>query len=103
MGFERSGKIEVNPTFDTNLNSRYLPPLKAPAESVRDYTLFYQKKGKWIKILKVKDNYQRHRQHRFKPITTSHLRLEISATNGSPEAMVYEVRVYNSVFPLQSN
>jgi len=81
-------------TFDTNLNSRYLPPLKAPAESVRDYTLFYQKKGKWIKILKVKDNYQRHRQHRFKPITTSRLRLEVSATNGSPEARVYEIRVY---------
>jgi len=42
----------------------------------------------------VKDNYQRHRQHRFKPITTSRLRLEVSATNGSPEARVYEIRVY---------
>jgi len=45
-------------------------------------------------ITVVKDNYQRHRQHRFKPITTSRLRLEVSATNGSPEARVYEIRVY---------
>jgi len=46
----------------------------------------------------VKDNYQRHRQHRFKPITTSRLRLEVSATNGSPEARVYEIRVYQEPF-----
>jgi hypothetical protein len=40
------------------------------------------------------DNYQRRRVHSFEVVNADQFRLTVLATNGVPEARVYEVRVY---------
>jgi len=88
----------VEITFDTDLNSPYnnAEVLKNPAapQCVKDYSLFVLSRGRWKKILEVRGNYHRKRIHNFHKIKSSKLKLEITATNGSCSASVYEVRVY---------
>jgi hypothetical protein len=65
-------------------------------ETVRDYRLLY-KSGTgddWRDLMSVRGNYQRLRRHTFEPVTADALRIEITATNGAPEARVYEIRCY---------
>jgi hypothetical protein len=82
----------IHLTFDTNLDKMIV---QGPApECVRDYRLQYRDGDTWADLLRVTGNYQRHRVHRFNPVQTTGLRLCIDATNGIPEARVYEVRVY---------
>lgn len=81
-------------TFDTFLNREELPAFFRAPECVKDYRVFYQKNGSWELLLEVKDNYQRHRVHKFKLITSSKLRFEFLSTNGSDSIHLYEVRVY---------
>jgi hypothetical protein len=40
----------------------------------------------------VAGNWQRLRRHRFPPVTTRRLRVEVQATNGDSTARVYEIR-----------
>lgn len=87
----------VQITFDTNVNlqTANTPPLTCYAECVRDYELQYLGGGAWRQLVRVTGNYQRRRVHYFPPIAGAALRLRVWATNGSPSARVYEVRVYN--------
>ncbi len=60
-------------------------------ETVKDYRLLA---GEEV-VVEIKNNWQRKRVHRLEmPLKSDVLRLEISATNGVPEARVFEVRVY---------
>ncbi|PIU50709.1 hypothetical protein COS91_08275 [Candidatus Desantisbacteria bacterium CG07_land_8_20_14_0_80_39_15] len=90
-------RIEI--TFDTNLNSTFYNKevLRNPESPncVKDYTLYYKKEGGWERILEIKENYHRYKIHNFAPVKSSKLKLQINATNGSPSAHVYGVRVYN--------
>jgi len=45
----------------------------------------------------VKGNYRLHRIHTFDALDIEKLRTNITATNGSPEASVYEIRAYDSI------
>ena len=87
----------VQITFDTNQNYRVTKPLYRYPECVKDYELQYKSGGRWISLLQVEDNYMRRRVHQFDRITADELRLNIFSTNGSPNARVYEVRVYDEV------
>jgi len=83
-------------TFDTHLNWKNKYPLfyKAP-QCARDYVIYYlDQYGFWRQLVSVYDNYHRRRIHRFNPVTSNKLRIEILATNGDKSARVYEVRVY---------
>lgn len=89
----------INLTFDTNLNRPVgqRPGIKgAIPQCVRDYIVYFydDKINNWIELLKVEGNYYRHRIHRFSPIFTDRLRIEIIATNGASTARIYEIRVY---------
>ena len=46
------------------------------------------------KLARVTDNYQRHRVHRFPPITTRTIRVYVAATNGLDHARIFEIRAY---------
>jgi hypothetical protein len=60
-------------------------------ETVKDYRVLA---GENV-VAEVENNWQRKRVHRLDaPLTTDVLRLEISATNGTAEARIFEVRVY---------
>ncbi|MFA7691832.1 MAG: FAD-dependent oxidoreductase [Candidatus Hydrogenedentales bacterium] len=65
-------------------------------ETVRDYKVLYRDSAKdsWQPVVEITGNYERLRRHRFTPIHTDALRLEITATNGVPEARLYEIRCY---------
>ncbi len=69
---------------------------KAQPETVRDYALLAQTEpgGEWTELVRVEGNYQRLRRHDFAAVQAHALRLHVTATNGNPEARVYEIRCY---------
>jgi hypothetical protein len=101
LDFRRPVTIDtVYVTFDTNLDQETGPTgyeefLGGPVpECVRDYALYAYLEGSWVKLVEERGNYQRHKKTSFDPVTTKKIRLEIQATNGAPEARVYEIRCY---------
>ena len=69
--------------------------LSAQPETVKDYTIsFKNERGEFEPIVQVEGNYQRLRRHRIERVATSAIRIEVTATNGSAEARLYEVRCY---------
>lgn len=99
LDFGRPERINtVYLTFDSNLDKERTA-LRGfigwpPPELVRDYTLYCDLDGSWVKLVEEKGNYQRHRKHSFDPVTTRKIRLEVQATNGIPQARIYEIRCY---------
>ncbi len=70
-------------------------PFYRDAQCPRDYALEAFVDGQWSRVAEVRDNYQRLRPHVLPTgVTTSRLRLVISATNGDPSAALYEIRCY---------
>jgi hypothetical protein len=89
-GFQR----ELTLTHQDSVSERII---RAPQpETVRDYELLFRAPGKseWQSLGKFTENYQRLVRHVFEPFTAAALRLRVTATNGSPEARVYELRCY---------
>ncbi len=68
----------------------------AQPETVRDYRLLYREQadGPWKELVAVTGNYQRLRRHDVSAVAAEALRIEITATNGNPEARIYELRCY---------
>lgn len=87
---------EIRITFDNNLGRgvRNTPPLFVAPELARDYDVDALVRGRWKGLVSVKGNRARHRVHAFSPVRAEAVRLRILATNGAPEARVYEVRLY---------
>ncbi len=97
---------EVQITFDTgfqreltlseNARMQAKHVRKPQPETVRDYVLEYQPEGggDFVALESVSGNYQRLRRHRFAPVTARAIRVRVLATNGAPEARLYEVRCY---------
>ena len=48
----------------------------------------------WEILAQSRDNHQRHRVHRFKPIRTHKLRVLVRKTRGDKAARMYGVKVY---------
>ena len=66
-------------------------------ETVKDYTLTaVTPNGDEVILAEVEDNYQRLCRHTFDPVEVETLRLTVHATNGTPEARVYEIRCYEA-------
>lgn len=67
----------------------------AQPETVRDYELQVQTSGgEWHTVASVTDNHQRLCKHTIDPVSTKAVRLHVTATNGEPDAHVYEIRCY---------
>lgn len=60
-------------------------------ETVRDYRV---KAGDKV-LVSVNGNHQRLNRHRFEPIRTNSLRVEVDAANGGDEARIFEIRCYS--------
>ena len=91
-GFSR--QLSLTGQYSTRKNQKR----STQPETVREYRLLYRDntQGKWKEIVSVTGNYQRLRRHTFAPLQIIALRLEITATNGNPEARVYEIRCYGA-------
>ena len=88
------GRVEC--VFDAEIKqpARENPPLYRHASCVRDLDVWVERRGSLDLITSLRGNVQRRRVIAFDPVVTSRLRLSILATHGSPDARVYEARVY---------
>ncbi len=69
--------------------------IRAPQpETVRDYKVTAKTSDGEVLLAEVKGNYQRLRRHAFDEVLADSIRLHVTATNGSKEVRVYEMRCY---------
>jgi hypothetical protein len=95
---------QVRLTFDPNLNISAKITLSSeriaeqrkgiPQELVRDYDLVLFHAGSEVSRRKIRNNYQRLNILDFDPMICDEVKLVVYATNGLPDARVYEVRIY---------
>jgi len=86
----------VQLTFVTNLGGHSpAKSLSVMPDCVRDYEVSALVNGEWVPLVKERDNFLRHRVHQFRRQKATKLRLNVSATHGSPYASLYEIRVYD--------
>ncbi len=101
LKFEKPVKVrEVQLTFDTGFQRELTLSssdgtmrgiVRGPQpETVRDYRVLVGGK----EVARVSGNVQRLRRHRFAEVEADRVRIEITATNGSEMARVFEVRCY---------
>lgn len=83
--------------FDSNISReyRFMTPLSAAPELVRDYDIEAMVEGAWTTLVQATDNHMRHCRHRFERVRATQLRLVMRATNGADSARVYALRVYD--------
>ena len=88
-GFHRELTLTASDTHNRQI-------IRAPQpETVRDYAIRVRgEDGREVEVARVTGNHQRLRRHDFAPVRARSVRLEITATNGSDEARVYEIRCY---------
>jgi hypothetical protein len=86
---------QVQITFDTNANRRVPLPLFRYPECIKRYEIAVPDGGGWKTIAHEDQNYSRRRVHWIDAVTSDRLRINVQETNGSPEARIYEVRIYN--------
>jgi hypothetical protein len=87
----------VEITFDTHLGRRteFQEAFFRSPECARDWKLLALTARGWVELHSETDNYRRKRRVRFADTTASTLKVVVEKTNGSREARIYEVRVYN--------
>lgn len=70
--------------------------VRAPQpETIRDYSIQVKgADGKFVEVAKIEGNHQRLRRHYFPAVDAASVRIVVTATNGSKEARLYEVRCY---------
>jgi hypothetical protein len=71
------------------------PKLPFSPTCVRDYELEALVDGKWVRVIRERDNSQRHRVHSFVKQTATKLRLTVTANHGDKSASLFEIRVYH--------
>jgi len=88
-GFQRELTLSASDSVSARI-------LRSPQpETVRDYEITCQDTtGAAVRLVRVEGNYQRLRRHDFPPVETAAVRIQVTATNGSDTARIYEVRCY---------
>jgi hypothetical protein len=71
------------------------PPGWRDPQIPRDYRLLVDDDGSWNEVARVEGNYAQRRQHVLeRPVSTTALRVMVTATNGDPSVNLSEVRCY---------
>ena len=88
-GFHRELTLTSSDRHNDNM-------IRAPQpETVRDYRIVVSTpSGDTVEVANVTGNHQRLRRHDFKALDAQAVRIEITATNGSDTARIYEIRCY---------
>lgn len=84
---------EIRLTFDSDFGRRNVPEEPSP-KLVRDYRVLRAEGDKWVEVVRQSDNILRHRVHRFDPVRTQRIRVEVRRTRGSESAHIFEIRLY---------
>jgi hypothetical protein len=96
------GTVQI--TFDSNFDLEKKITLSSrrqkqqvvgiPCELVRDFDVILSKDGEAVKTESVRGNYQRLCRVRFDKTVCDTVTVRVLATNGTPEARIFEVRIY---------
>jgi len=78
--------------FDTDLGLKFLHSV--PKSCVKRYSFAVWDDDSWRTLVQETGNHQRLRRHAFDPARGTRFRLTVHETWGSPDARVYEVRLY---------
>lgn len=65
-----------------------------PAELLRDFDVMLCRNGETVAVQQVRGNYQRLCRLQFEGVECDAVKLRALATNGTPDARVFEVRIY---------
>ena len=94
LSLDRPASVsEVRLTFDSDLTPMRVK-VRMPAKLVKAYVLEGCVDGQWVELAAEKENFLRHRIHRFPAKTVSALRIVVTATWGDPSARIFEVKAY---------
>ena len=101
---EPASVCEVRLTFDTDLGHEIQPSLienvrkrqvrGLPHELVRDYDVELLQGGETVARREIRDNGQRLNCLAFEHVDCDAVRVTVRAAHGSPEARIFELRVY---------
>ena len=101
---EPASVCEVRLTFDTDLSHEIQPSLienvrkrqvrGLPHELVRDYDVELLQGGETVARREIRDNGQRLNCLAFESVNCDAVRVTVRAAHGSPEARIFELRVY---------
>ncbi|MCM8809113.1 MAG: FAD-dependent oxidoreductase [Candidatus Omnitrophica bacterium] len=82
--------------FDSELDKEYthFEPLYIPKNIPKDFDIFVENKGRWNKILEIRDNTSYFCKYKIDTVKSKKIKIEFLSTNGSENLIVYEVRVY---------
>ena len=103
-GPERLAHVQI--TFDTGFHRELTLTssdghnshiIRAPQpETVRDYAVVVRTpEGREVEVARVEGNHQRLRRHDFEPLEAAAVVIRVTATNGSENVSIYEVRCYS--------
>jgi hypothetical protein len=107
LSWDKPMKVsELQLTFDSGFQRDLLCTLQASKtkgiiraaqpEIVRDYSVSCRPAagGQLKQFIAVTGNHQRLNRHRFAPIEATAIRVHVKATNGAPDARIFEIRCY---------
>lgn len=106
LSFEKTEKIsEVRITFDPDLSEERCisvskafidkEPIGVAKELVKDFDLVFYRNDTKVNHIKIRDNYQRLMSiETGETIECDEIQIHVKATNGTPDARIFEVRVY---------
>jgi hypothetical protein len=87
-GFVRPLRLTMSDQANRNV-------IRAPQpETVCDYRIEAEVNGVWQTLAEVQANYQRRCVHHVAAVAATAVRLTVTATNGAPEARLFELRAY---------
>jgi hypothetical protein len=87
-------QVEVTFPGYTEKEYHHYPPFYRDPECPKAYGIEVFENESWREVMRVEENFHRHRRHPIDAVSTSRLRVVVYATNGSPSAGICEVRAY---------
>ena len=94
LTFEKPVSVgEVRLAFDSDLTPMRVKG-RMPPKLVKTYVLEGLVDGRWVPLAEERENFLRHRVHRFPARTVTALRITVKSTWGDPSARIFEVRAY---------
>lgn len=94
LTFEKPVSVgEVRLAFDSDLTPMRVKG-RMPPKLVKTYVLEGLVDGRWVSLAEERENFLRHRVHRFPARNLTALRVRVDATWGDPSARIFEIRAY---------
>ncbi|MBQ2998954.1 MAG: FAD-dependent oxidoreductase, partial [Clostridia bacterium] len=92
LTFHSDFRYPIRVTMAPNRQKQQRPGV--PAELIKDYTVTLLHHGEIVREIPITDNYQRLNVLTFPATECDEAKITVRATNGAPDAVIFEVRAY---------